>query len=185
MLLLDKGVNIEAKDKDALTALFWAAESGQEAIVKLLLEKYQKTLGRDHSATLNGMSNLGNVLHSQHKYNEAEAIYREVLAGREKVLGRDHPSTLDSMSNLGNVLSSQGKHDEAEAIYREALAHCEKVLGRDHPSTLHSMSYLGDALYRQGKHDKEEHLTRERQKRKKGTADKTQNTDNTEWMSSS
>ena len=38
-LLLKKGAELEAKDKDGQSPLLWAAEEGHEAAVKLLLEK--------------------------------------------------------------------------------------------------------------------------------------------------
>ena len=39
-LLLEKGAELETKDKDyGRTPLSWAAEKGHEAVVKLLLEK--------------------------------------------------------------------------------------------------------------------------------------------------
>ena len=38
-LLLEKGADMESKDKDGRTSLSWAAQNGNEAVVKLLLEK--------------------------------------------------------------------------------------------------------------------------------------------------
>ena len=35
-LLLEKGAELESKDRDGRTPLSWAAENGQEAVVKLL-----------------------------------------------------------------------------------------------------------------------------------------------------
>ena len=61
-------------------------------------------LGREHPDTLTSVNNLGLVLDSQGKYEEAEAMHRRALEGYEKVLGREHPDTLTSVSNLGNVL---------------------------------------------------------------------------------
>ncbi len=38
-LLLDRGAQIEASNKDGLTALHWASSNGHDATVKLLLDR--------------------------------------------------------------------------------------------------------------------------------------------------
>jgi hypothetical protein len=69
---------------------------------------YKKVLGLEHPYTLTSVSNLGSVLESQGKYEEAEAVHREVL-------GPEHPRTLSSISNLGLVSEGQGKYEPARA----------------------------------------------------------------------
>jgi Tfp pilus assembly protein PilF len=78
-------------------------------------------LGPKHPDTLASISNLGWVLWSQEKDEEAEAMHRRALEGREKVLGLKHQETLTSVSNLGLVLWSQRKDEKAEAMHRRAL----------------------------------------------------------------
>ena len=47
-LLLEKGAELEAKDKNyGRTPLSWAAEKGHEAVVKLLLEKGAELEAKD------------------------------------------------------------------------------------------------------------------------------------------
>lgn len=56
---------------------------------------YEKALGVDHPATFTSVNNLGRVLDSPGKYEEAKVmIHRRALAGKEKGLGIDHPDTL-------------------------------------------------------------------------------------------
>ena len=74
-------------------------------------------LGPEHPETLTSINNLGSVLDSQGKYEEAKAMYQQALEGYQKVLGPKHPDTLASINNLGSVLSSQGKYEEAEAMH--------------------------------------------------------------------
>ncbi|KAJ5366060.1 hypothetical protein N7541_000001 [Penicillium brevicompactum] len=86
-----------------------------EAMHRRALETLEKVLGRDHRDTvtlllgyehpdtLTCVSNLGDVLDSQEKYEEAEAMHRRALEAREKMLGREHPDTLTSLNNLGNL----------------------------------------------------------------------------------
>jgi ankyrin repeat protein len=46
-LLLNKGADVEAKDKDGWTALIWAAQGGYEAMVRLLLDKRADVEAKD------------------------------------------------------------------------------------------------------------------------------------------
>ncbi|KAJ5703166.1 hypothetical protein N7488_010714 [Penicillium malachiteum] len=77
------------------------------------LEGYKKVLGREHPDTLTSVSNLGSVLDSQGKYEEAEVMYQRDLEGCEKVLGREHPDTVTSLDILSDFLDRHGKHKEA------------------------------------------------------------------------
>ncbi|KAI9923368.1 hypothetical protein MW887_009938 [Aspergillus wentii] len=125
------------------------------------LEGYEKVLGPEHPSTLTSVNNLGlilssqgnnlgSVLSSQGKYEEAEGTHRRGLEGYERVLGPEHPSTLTSVNNLGLVLSRQGKYEEAEALHRRALEGYKKVLGPEHPDTLTSGSNLRSLLEQKG-----------------------------------
>jgi ankyrin repeat protein len=46
-LLLEKGAELETKDKDGRTPLSWAVRNGYGAVVKLLLEKGTKLETKD------------------------------------------------------------------------------------------------------------------------------------------
>lgn len=55
------------------------------------LDAREKVLGREHPFTLTSVNDLGLVLFSQGKYEEAEVIYRRALEGYKEVLGRENP----------------------------------------------------------------------------------------------
>jgi len=74
------------------------------------LERFEKTLGKEHPSTLTTASNLASLLGSLEEYEAAEEMYRRVLDGRERVLGKEHPKTKDAANNLASVLQSQGKY---------------------------------------------------------------------------
>ncbi|KAG9199902.1 hypothetical protein G6514_007802 [Epicoccum nigrum] len=103
-------------------------EVAEELFVQVM-ETRRRMLGREHPATLASVHDLGWVLSSQGKYEEAErmhrraleGMHRRALEGKEKALGREHPDTLISVDNLGSVLSSQGKYEEVERMHRRAL----------------------------------------------------------------
>ena len=63
-------------------------------------------LGPEHPDTLTSVSNLGLVLSSQGKFEDAEAMHQQALEGSEKVLGPEHPDTLTSINNLQSFTCS-------------------------------------------------------------------------------
>ena len=69
-LLLKKGADVAAKDKDGV--------------------------GLEHPDTLTSMSKIGSALGGQGKYAEAEQMHRQTLELRKKVSGLEHPDTLTS-----------------------------------------------------------------------------------------
>ncbi|KAI1521277.1 TPR-10 multi-domain protein, partial [Pyrenophora tritici-repentis] len=67
----------------------------------LLRDIRERVLGQGHPDTLTSVSELGLVLESQGKYEEAEAMHCRALEEYEEVLGREHPDTPTSVSELG------------------------------------------------------------------------------------
>ena len=120
-------------------------------LCEIVLLHAKSHLGFDHPSTLTSVNNLGSLLQSQGKLEEAEPLYRRGLESRERVLGEEHPDTLTSVNNLGILLRAQGKLEEAEPLYRRGLEGRERVLGGEHPSTLTSVNNLGGLLESQGK----------------------------------
>jgi serine/threonine protein kinase/Tfp pilus assembly protein PilF len=108
-------------------------------------------LGNDHPDTLDSINNMGYLLESIARSEEARAYYQEALEGRRRVLGDEHADTLSSINNMGALLADQGKLAEAEPYYREALEVKRRVLGDEHPDTLTSINNMGFLLHRQRK----------------------------------
>jgi len=111
-----------------------------------VLERREKTLGRDHPDTLRSMDNLGLVLSSQERSIEAETMHRQAIERKKKTLGHDHPDMLISMNDPAITVDSQGRPIEAEPTYRQVLEGSEKRLSRNHPDTLRCMENVGLAL---------------------------------------
>jgi tetratricopeptide (TPR) repeat protein len=68
------------------------------------LQGFEKTLGLDHTSTLDTVNNLGNLYSDQGKLVEAEQMYQRALQGYEKALGPDHTSTIDSIHYIARLL---------------------------------------------------------------------------------
>ncbi|KAI9853695.1 MAG: hypothetical protein M1813_001834 [Trichoglossum hirsutum] len=88
------------------------------------------------------VNNLGLVLGSLGRHEEAKAMHRRALERREKVLGLEHLDMLTSVSNLVSSLKKLGEHKGAVAMYRRAMEGRDKVLGLRHPDTLTSVRNL-------------------------------------------
>jgi len=129
-----------------------------EKMYQQALEGKEKTLGPEHTSTLNTFNNLGNLYADQGKLAKAEKIYQRVLKGYEKALGPEHISTLRTINNLGLLYADQGKLAEAEKMYQRALEGYEKTLGPEHTSTLNTVNNLGILYADQGKLAKAEKM---------------------------
>jgi hypothetical protein len=67
------------------------------------------------------MNNLGAVLQSQNKLDEALKLHTECLEMRKQILSQDHPDTLTSMNNLAVVYQSLNKFEESAKLHAECL----------------------------------------------------------------
>eukprot|EP00729_Bicosta_minor_P032737 gene32737-biopygen25546 len=112
-----------------------------------------KALGPDHSSVGNTYGNMGLVLNSQGKYNEAMEMYQKVLAITIKALGPDHISVGGTYNNMAGVLQNQGKLDEAMEMYQKALAIRIKALGPDHSDVGDTYIGMANVLDSQGKYN--------------------------------
>jgi tetratricopeptide (TPR) repeat protein len=129
-----------------------------EQMYQRALQGYEKTLGPDHTSTLQTVSNLGILYKYQGKLDDAETTFQRALQGREKTLGPSHTSTLATVNSLGDLYRLQGKLGEAEKMFRRAIQGREKALGPDHKSTLHPVNNLGMLYMSQGKLDEAEKM---------------------------
>ncbi len=135
------------------TAVTWA-QLGLLALVidpqTRALELRRAELGDEHPETLSSMNNLGFLLRSQGRADEAELLFRQSLEGNRRALGNDHMNTLGAMMNLVLSLQSQGKLAEAETLAREGLEICRSAYGDDHPDTRIALNQVGGVLQAQG-----------------------------------
>lgn len=132
-----------------------------EMLVRDALKVREKSLGPEHSITLESVSILASILEKQGKYYEAELLGRRALENNEKHLGSEHIDTMMNVSELASVLQKQGKYSEAELLSRRGLENTQKLLGSEHLITLTSMNRLALILRGQGKYKEAESLFRE------------------------
>jgi len=121
----------------------------------------RRILGEEHPQTISSINQMGVLLDSQGKLEEAERYYREALEKSRRVNGEDHRETLTMINNMGYLMWAEGKLDAAEPYFREALEKRRRAFGEEDPGTLGSIANLGALLYYQRKLDEAEPLYRE------------------------
>jgi tetratricopeptide (TPR) repeat protein len=77
---------------------------------------------------------LGSVLGSKGKSQEAMAEYRRALEVADRAVGPDHPRKGMLLSNLAAVGSVTGRYDEALELLQQALGIFTRSRGPNHPS---------------------------------------------------
>ncbi|KAJ5609619.1 hypothetical protein N7528_010186 [Penicillium herquei] len=122
------------------------------------LRALRKTLGREHTSTINSMAFLASRYRSQGRSDEAEALGIEVLNLRMKASGEEHSSTINSMGSLALTYRTRGRLQEAEALGTQTLNLYKKTLGEEDPGTLLTMSSLAATYMEQGRFQEAEEL---------------------------
>jgi tetratricopeptide (TPR) repeat protein len=92
------------------------------------------------------MNELGVLLESKARYEDAEPLFRRALAISEKRYGPDHPSVAIYLNNFAGLLRDTNRLSEAEPMYRRALAIGEKSDGPDHPNVATRLNNLAGLL---------------------------------------
>jgi tetratricopeptide (TPR) repeat protein len=124
-----------------------------ELYLEELIPLQRRTLGYEHSDTLESISLMCSTLFKQEKHDEAEPYFAERLALSRRLHGNDDPVTLSAMNMMGRILRLQGKYDEAEAHYIECIDARRRTLGDDNPDTLTTISNLAYLLMKQERYD--------------------------------
>ncbi|HZI06899.1 MAG TPA: tetratricopeptide repeat protein, partial [Archangium sp.] len=99
------------------------------------------------------LNNVGVVLWSMGRYEEARERLERSLALREKVLPPDHTDVADSLGNLGVVLWEMGHYPEARLRQERVLAIREKVLGPEHLHLTYTLGNLSVLLVDMGQYE--------------------------------
>jgi len=114
---------------------------------------YLKTLGLEHTNTLDAMFHLASSYSRAGRKDEALKLQEEALTLERKVLGPEHPNTLVARANLAYYYFNAGRKDEAFKLRDEALTLVRKVLGPEHPNTLLAMHNLANSYFDAGRKD--------------------------------
>jgi tetratricopeptide (TPR) repeat protein len=93
------------------------------------------------------MNDLGGLLESKARYDDAEPLYRRAIAIGEKSDGPDHPVVAIRLNNLAVLLKNTNRLSEAEPMFRRAITIGEKSYGPDHPEVVIDLNNLAGLLW--------------------------------------
>ncbi|KAF3920163.1 Nephrocystin-3 [Arthrobotrys entomopaga] len=124
---------------------YWASEEMQRRVLDRIEKGYN--VYPDEDVSIIGLTNLGNALEGQCRFNEAVFYMKQAVEMAERIIGYDHPDTMGIVHNLGAVYKGQRELDLAETCARRAMEGHEKSLGPNHPKVLFGMLHLATFMY--------------------------------------
>ncbi len=92
------------------------------------------------------LSNLGDTLAQQHKYQEAEPVLRRSVDLTVSIFGSDNPNSTFPRRALAEILGATNRQPEAIALNAENIRILTVALGPNHVRTLYAMHFQGSFL---------------------------------------
>ncbi len=140
-----------------------------EAQFRTALERLQGLAADDESSAAGARAldmagvthELGHVLTSQGRYDEAEPLLRDGLAARRALLGDEHADVATSLNHLAKLLHQRGDLAQAEALFRESLAIRRRLFGEQHALVASSLHNVGATLRARGEFQAAEQTLRQ------------------------
>lgn len=108
---------------------------------------------RSNPSTAIGTGNLGRLLASQGRYDEAMPFLQTSIDMHRELYGDDYFGTAFPMSALAQVASGQGDHAGALEINTTVLATFERQFGTSHPTIVTTLSDRGKYLSLLDRHE--------------------------------
>lgn len=133
----------------ALTGPHDAEADAREALA--LNERYR---GAEANETVGARTNLGDILSSIGRLQEAEPLLLRSVRSRERIGTAD--SLADALSSLGNCYSLQGKHEQAIAAVRRSVAIEATLAGENGKGYIDALENLAWALSGAHRYDEAE-----------------------------
>jgi tetratricopeptide (TPR) repeat protein len=114
--------------------------------------------GNKHADVARSLSDVGEALRKQSRYDEAEPLFAQALAMQRELLGNTNPAVARTLFRLGMMHNRRQQGAQAEPFFREAL-----VIFRQHPNEdlREPLDQLGLSLMRQGKYAEAEPIAHE------------------------
>ena len=135
--------------------------AGAEPLYREAVAIKEHLFGPDAIELSVDLSNLGQALTAQEKYDEAREVLDRALAIKERVLGPEHPEVAYSLAGRGELAMVTGDPATAVDHIGRAAGILRAKLPADHPHLLIILTKLGRAQERHGDLDAAEERYRE------------------------
>jgi ankyrin repeat protein len=152
-LLVDRSASFDVENNDGVKALLIALLAGNDAAMRLLMDKGANLEAKDTDTVLQSLPGSAVILtdffKKQGKLQEAETVLRRALwvygknIGPKAPIDIGHQITLNDINSLGNMYRKRGQLEKAEEMYQLEIDWCKKAAGPDNPKTLSRMGTLG------------------------------------------
>jgi tetratricopeptide (TPR) repeat protein len=106
-----------------------------EELLRDAVNKFAKTLGRNHRMTLSAENSLARFFSSRQRFGEAEELQMQVFRVSEEVYGWASNLTCDIASAISDSYHLQGRLEEAHSMGEKAFRGWLQLLGPDHRIT--------------------------------------------------
>ncbi len=107
----------------------------------------------DFGLLLNVRENLGKVLTSLGRFDEAIPLLRANADSFRQLLGDQHPSLANALHQLASALRQSGDAKAAILVFREALSLYARNYGDNHSNVATALTGLAQALGAEGSHE--------------------------------
>ena len=119
------------------------------------LRLYEQELGDEDPRTIVARSNMGSLLVTLGRYEEADVFHQQVLDDSMRVHG-DEKTRLLFFNKMGQLRNRQGRYEEALSYLEPCLEVRRQRLGDDAPQTLRAIESIGLLLSNQGRYEEAE-----------------------------
>lgn len=124
-------------------------DGGIELLQRVIADEQRKKA--EHPNLAVWMNNLGVMLRTSGRLQDAILLQRRALEIDEACYGQNHPAVAIDLCNLAEMYQDIGDFIEAESLLRKSLTINRSVLGVEHPATLRDLNNLGMLLFASGK----------------------------------
>ncbi len=88
--------------------------------------------------------NVGGVLYTLGRHDEALAEYRLALSRQRELLGESDPRVATTLNHIGNALIELERYDESEVSCKRSLEIRKRLFGEQHPAVAAVLNNLGE-----------------------------------------